>query len=124
MIELGKVYLKKENHNVRVIPTDINKGIVDYNEIHYPNLRQRPVEDFLKVFELESDVLKKDSASSEKEYDVTVTRTSTQFTTVRVKAGNVDEAAKMALDKAGDIDFSNTEKSADYSVDGVMRVKQ
>lgn len=53
-----------------------------------------------------------------KEFDVPVTRTSYSFRTITVKAKNRKEAIRLALEEAGDHEFS--EKDADYTAEGAI----
>ena len=51
-------------------------------------------------------------------YQVAVCRTSHAFRTIEVEALNEEQAAELASEEAGDLEFS--EKSAEYSVDYVI----
>ena len=52
--------------------------------------------------------------AQEKEFDVEVVRVGYGFKTIRVRAISQEEANNLALDKAGDHEFS--EKSSDYKI--------
>lgn len=56
-----------------------------------------------------------------KKFTVTVCRTSYAFRDITVKASNEKEALELAIDEAGNHEFS--EKSADYTTDGATEVK-
>ncbi len=60
------------------------------------------------------------NSNTDKEYEVQVVRTAYAFKTIKVKANSEEEAKEKALDEAGDHEFS--EKSSDYSVDGVSEI--
>lgn len=49
-------------------------------------------------------------------YKVEIQRSVVQTVEVEIEAGSISEAEGIAFDRAGDIDFSGQEKSADYSV--------
>ena len=49
-------------------------------------------------------------------YTVEIQRSVVQTVEVEIEAGSISEAEGIAFEKAGDIDFSGKEKSADYSV--------
>ncbi len=55
-----------------------------------------------------------------RKYQVEVVRTSYAFRTMFVEAASKEEARDIALDTAGNFEFS--EKDADYSVDYVVEV--
>ena len=57
-------------------------------------------------------------------YVVEVCRTVHQTRPVSVEAANPAEARKLALEKAGNMDFQGLEKSADYIVLDMWKVKK
>lgn len=56
-------------------------------------------------------------ANKKFKYDVEVCRTSYSTRTITVEAANGEEAKQLALDAAGDLEFS--EHSSDYSVESL-----
>jgi hypothetical protein len=50
-------------------------------------------------------------------YEVTVCRTGYGFTRFQVQAATLDQAQELALDEAGNHDYS--EKTSEYSVEGI-----
>lgn len=51
----------------------------------------------------------------EKDFEIPVVRTSHAFRTIKVKATSLEEAQRLALEEAGDYEFS--EKNSDYSIE-------
>ena len=57
--------------------------------------------------------------AKEKKYEVVVTRTVSQTMTILVPATSVEQAKDLAVDYAGNTDFSGCEKESEYEVDEV-----
>ena len=58
-------------------------------------------------------------AGAEQDYEVELMRVAPQTLTTRVTASSSTDASRIALEKAGGLDFGGAEKSADYEVVGV-----
>lgn len=56
----------------------------------------------------------------EKEFDVPVVRTSYSYKTFRVKAKSSEQAQRLAVEQAGNYEFS--EKNVDYSAEGAIEI--
>ena len=52
MININKVYIKKDNKKVEIIPIDVEDGYVHYHHVGWLDWRKRPIKEFYKVYEL------------------------------------------------------------------------